>query len=143
MSKVFSYKDDSYFQALSGDAESSGELLSQGIRAGPGAGVYDADEGGSEGKMADETGSSEADPRITFNATLAAIHTYRALYGNEVRSDFEPFVDALCQFWMDRFREGYPSPFWVIPAKDEEASDASKDSAPAPGPHETLEKDGR
>lgn len=93
--------------------------------------------------MADEGRSIPTYTRFGFDAALAAIHTYRAIYGNTVRSDFEPFMAALRQFWLDRFREGYPSPFGWEPAPDKKAPDPGKDTATAPGPHEAVEKDGR
>ena len=142
MSKIYGAKDPRDSQAFLGNPAGSGELFPQGIRAGPGAGVHDANEGRSEGQMVDETGSGAADPRIEYAATLAAFSSYRAVYGHEIGIDFELILDALDKFWLDRFRQGGTLPLWLGAAENEKAADPGTDSAPAPGPHEALEKDG-
>jgi hypothetical protein len=143
MPTIREWKDLIHSKTFTRDPESCGELLSQGIRAGPGSGVHDANEGGSEGKMANKRRSSEAVAGRGFFATLAAIHSYRAVYGDTFRGDPEPLLAALGKFWMGRFREGDPLPFGFFPTKDKKAANPGADTAPAPGPHEALEKDGR
>lgn len=143
MPRLRSDKDAIDGEKAIGDAKGRGQLLPSGTRAGPAASFYNAWEAVIKRQMADEARSSDPDSLQRLDAALAAIHTYWAIYGDKIISDFEPLVDSIRKFWMDRFREGYPPPVWSWSAGDEKTTAPSEDPEQAPGPSKALEGDGR
>lgn len=92
--------------------------------------------------MVDETGSSGFAARMSFNAALAALRSYRAVYGDPLGRDSELIMDDLRWFWLHQFRSGRPFPFRVSPTQDEQAP-ASREAEPAPPrASEEVEDDG-
>lgn len=93
--------------------------------------------------MVDETGSRRTVKSMSADATLAALHSYRAVYGNAVWRGSEPIMAGLHKFWLGRFRKGSPPPFGISPAPDEQAPTA-REAVPSPrSPSKALEGNGR
>ncbi len=83
--------------------------------------------------MVDQTGSGRSAEINARLAALAAVRSYRSIYGYTLGRDTIPVMDALCNFWLDRFREGRPTPEWFRPEEDEQAPAASEVVPSPPG----------
>lgn len=83
--------------------------------------------------MADPEGSSGPFEMFEGDVALAALRCHRAVYGDTFRSDTVAVVVALNEFWLARFRAGYPPPIGREPEAHEQAPAARQDSPSATG----------
>lgn len=136
-------KDAEHGETAIGIIARGRKLLPPRIRIGPGPGFLYAAEASAARTVLDAKRGRRAAGLIEAHATLAAFRSYRALYGNSFRGDFEALLGDLNQFWICRFREGCPVPEWIEPEEDEQAPATSEDKPAPPRPSQSLGKDGR